>query len=265
MGTESVGTLIKKRVSKALKAAKPSAASETDKPVIKKFIEAHGKFAEAYSMGTEFCTLSADNEAIHAFTYCKDFISDIFFGNRFQKAMSIYSFSWSPKTNKAPSLKPAKMLIRDKKLTGMEERAANCQEFLNLAEEALGISLPSKCIALEEHNCVYVESPAMEWTECLPMISLWTLLMRVGFNNYTPKIGKGKTFGEVLDAIVNGKQDTAARDNNRLKTVKSKLSALENREFKITFAPYMFDDFHDAAVGTVHNGSGIISTLGKVA
>lgn len=244
-----------------LKAAKPK---EDDYPEIRGFIKEHGSFLEAYSRGVEYCTLSKNNEAIHAFTYCKDFISDIFYGSRFQVPMKIYRFSWNPKTNKAPSLYPAKMLIRDKKYKAMAPRAKNCQALLNLAEEALGISVPSRCIGLQDDGCIYVESPGLEWTESLPMISLWTLLMRIGFSRFVASKARGKNFTEALQYLVDFSKDSSARDNSRINCIINNMEKLEDRQFKITFAPYMFEDFSDKDVSFIHNRTGIISVLSAV-
>lgn len=235
------------------------------RPVIQKLKSAHGSFAEAYSTGTEFCLLTKDNEAIHSFTYCKDFISDIYWGAKFNKPVSIYRFSYDP-TKLKPSSSPAKLLIRDKKLDKLPKRAINCQALLNLFERSLGMEQYSICYALEDHKCVYIESPCPDWVGCLPMVSLWTLIARVGFNTYDHE---AETADAPLLHILKNmlEQDSmktsAARDAGRIKTVIEFLGKMEKGKYKETFEPYGYKSFKDSSVSAVHNSSGIIATIGK--
>jgi hypothetical protein len=254
-------------VGKILKSSKAEVSASPAKPTVKSFMKDHGKFAEAYSMGVEFSLLTADNEAIHAFTYCKDFLSDVYWGSYFKSKASIYGFTYEPTDKNAPSMSPAKLLIRDKKNEkDITELALNCQAFINLWERALGFQEFTTCYPIEDHKCVFIESPAKEWTESLPMVSLWTLISRVGFSNFdrNSETADAPLFNVIKNLTESESvKSSPARDSGRLKTISGFLDKIERGAFKETFKAYDMESFKGASVGTIHNGSGIIATIGK--
>lgn len=236
------------------------------KLIIKKFMDEHGGFAEAYSVGTEFSLLNNNNEAIHSFTYCKDFISDIYWGDYFNKATNIYSFHYSPNKKNKPSMSPAKMLVRNKKIKNVFHRAKSCEAFFHYFERDFGMSNGfTRCVGIPEYECVYIESPSDDWVDNLPMISLWTLVGRVGFSSFNhTKESKESTLAEVLQNLIDKKNGKAIRDSARINVILGFLPRLVNGEFRKTLEKFNMESFKNSPIHHVHNNSGIISTINMI-
>lgn len=257
MKTKIVNLLAKKRASKAQGIS------------ITGFQEAHGKYSEAYGMGVEFALLSPENEVIHQFTYCKDFIADVYYGFHLKKTAQIYGFTWTPEKNKNPSISPAKILVRDKKLDNCPDRCKNTEKLLNIFEKALGIETPSRCIWLEKQKCMYVES-SEEWVSFPAMISLWTLTIRVGFRyyNHDEVVGKKRkiTLKDILSKVLltENLKSCPAGDSYKIKSVIGILSHLEDGLYKKSLENKTFQSYENNGIHTYHNNAGIVTVAGEL-
>ena len=100
-----------------------------------------GTLSQIMSSGVEFALISEDDYQCSPFCYCKDFIHDAIQGAVNNKPVSIYGFSYSPKSPHQPYLKKAKLLVTNSSDPFLKDKISNCLDFLHQIERHLDMDL----------------------------------------------------------------------------------------------------------------------------
>jgi hypothetical protein len=149
--------------------------------------------------------LSDNDEQASPFMYCKDYVQDAIQGRLLGRAQAVYGFSYDPKAKAQPSLTNARFILANSSDPDMEKKIPNLLDFLHQFEEKLGIPRtkvqratdpPKKYIA----SGAWVITGSDRWLKSPIMISLYTLLLRVGFSHEP-----GTHFFETIKSVVSGK------------------------------------------------------------
>ena len=153
-------------------------------------VEWHPKTLKGISQiptdGMEYAYVSEDYKQVHQLVWCKDFMQDTVFGYLNDKEFEIYGFEYDPNKNPAICMKKTRIMVcnwRDhdfgKKLLN------NCKEFINGIEDKLKMkhTIFEKCAApppIYRKAGVYIVEGSKRWMIAPPMISFYTLILRIG-------------------------------------------------------------------------------------
>lgn len=156
--------------------------------------------------GLEFAFVSPDYEQVHQLVWCKDFMQDAVFSQIHQKSVQIYGFSYDPSISPAVSLDRTRIMVTSFKDADFGSKICNnCLEFLNQIEDHLKMSrtVVEKCSTAPptyRKSGVWILDGSVRWIKAPPMVSLFTLLVRVGLVHRL-----GDSFTMTLNRIRNGK------------------------------------------------------------
>lgn len=224
--------------------------------------KAYPSLCQAVSRGVEFCMMSDDMHQCSPFMLCKDYLQDAIHGVLNKKRNQIYGFTYDPKQEHHPCLGEVRLVVVNSSDAKFAQKVANCLDFLHQVEEALKFPKKTQFSEVENPPKHYKRCGAFlirghqRWQRSTVMISLYSLLIRVGFG-HTP----GTPFMDTLQAIADGKKNAYCDvDTSRVKSglegikriVKEGDIAIFGRAMKANYPP-------DMDVGFVHNNSGIVS------
>ena len=155
--------------------------------------------------GIEYALVSEDYRQIHQLIWCKDFIQDAIYGHINQKLVEIYGFQYDPKICPPVYMKQLQLMVTNWKDENFASKIfENCQSFLHEIESRLKIkkTVIEKCCnppARYRKAGVFLLNGSKRWMHAPPMVSLYTLLIRVGLVH-----PKGQEALETIDQVKNG-------------------------------------------------------------
>jgi len=172
-------------------------------------VEWHKKNLKIFQIptdGLEFAFLSKDYKQVHQLVWCKDFMQDAVYSQVNQTPVEIYGFSFDPTSCPQISLDKTRLMVTSFKDEEFRFKICkNCREFLHQIEDHLKMSKTTiaKCAkapATYRKSGVWILTGSKRWMKSPPMISLYTLLIRIGLVH---KIGD--SFEKTLNRIKYGK------------------------------------------------------------
>lgn len=219
--------------------------------------------AEIYSSGLQYAWLSEDNKQACPFVYCKDFLQDALQGLIHGESKGIYGFNYNPKNHPPLAISKIRLLIANQSDRSFSDKIPAVVEFINKFEAKLGIN-KTKTIASSIDNppksyekCgVWVLESNRRWLIAAPMLSLYTLLIRVGF---THKLGN--TYEETVNDLINGKSKSYQRNDREYLTSSQKgIERIVKYGDKKVFFLKLENNYPKATnVSNMHNNYGIVS------
>ena len=147
--------------------------------------------SQIYTSGLEYCFISKDRQQACAFMLCKDFLQDALMAMHHGSKINIYNFSYDSKKDAPIDLERTRLAIANSRDDKFGEKIPAMMNFIHQIERKLKL-IRSTCQQVENPpskyaKCgVYVIDASNRWMRSPPMISLFSLLIRVGF---THKIG----------------------------------------------------------------------------
>tara|TARA_Y100000034_G_scaffold120815_1_gene164211 strand:+ start:254 stop:1069 length:816 start_codon:yes stop_codon:yes gene_type:complete len=172
-------------------------------------VEWHKKNLKIFQIpkeGLEFAFLSADYRQVHQLVWCKDFLQDAVYAQINQKPIEIYGFSFNPATCPPVSMDRTRLMVTSFKDTNFGSKICNnCREFLHQIEDHLKMSktVVEKCAKTPptyRKSGVWILDSSKRWMKSPPMMSLFTLLIRIGLVHRL-----GDSFEKTLNRIKYGK------------------------------------------------------------
>lgn len=227
-----------------------------------------GNLFQALSGGLEFCLISDNNYQCSPFMFCKDYIQDAIHGTINSMNRSIYGFSYKSTQEHKPSIKKAKFLIANSSDSSMRNKIPSCLDFIHQIEERIAIKEKTEILEALEitdktptwlkkyFRCsVWLVEGSGRWIVSPVMISLYTLLIRIGFVHNI-----GETFEKTMKDIVNGVTKPYMNcDRDRL--IKSKVGIdkiLEHSDKKIFYKSIEKNYPPNLTMDDIHNRAGIV-------
>ena len=208
--------------------------------------------AEEYQpTGMYFVFLSTKNEMCHTWIKCRDFLQDAIRNRLTGKDDSIYGFCHFSKKDPKIDLKKTRLLVKGVKL---DEVIKHSLQLVNHYEKITGLTPRSKIVKVDD---MYLFIGPGEWTQSPVLISLYTLLIRLGCQKI--KFKNEEELVKAYETLINNQKVNNINDVRYLKVVYKYIhTVLENRnllmfkqEDKILFA--------DATINNFHPRSGIVS------
>lgn len=250
---------------------------------IKPFAET--RLSEIYSSGHQVAFVNSANEQCHPMVLCKDFLLEAVHAHIHKMEMGIYGFNYKYGVN--PSLdfqftvedtgkknKKTKEPVENVTVVGRTRIMAanasdnnfsnlqvNVADFLHQFENRLGLDLTQIYKVTNPQDkykkCgvfVYVSSP--RWMEAPPMLSLYSLLMRVGCVH---KIGDN--WLTTLENVANGTvAPYQANDGNYVKRSLNKIKQIMEIGYRTMFYKNPLKNYpKQIPVSVLHNSTGIVA------
>lgn len=167
--------------------------------------------------GLEFAMLSSKYEQLNQLVWCKDFMQDVIWSHLNQTPISIYGFTYDPHLSPAPSMNRVRLLITNYKDHDFGEKLKNqALPLLHAVEERMKMS---KTVLEKSKNCppiykkagVWILDGSKRWLKSAPMLSLYTLLIRVGLV-HNPAESLEVTLTKIKDGKLKSYWDEKNRD-----------------------------------------------------
>lgn len=215
---------------------------------------------QVHSEGLEYSFASKDYHQINPFVYCKDFLQDAIAGFLNNKRIQIYSFIYDPSHDIPLYLDQTRILITNAQDNSLGSKIENCLDFINQIETRMKMKKTTviECADPPElyKNCgVWLFEGSKRWMKAPPMISLYTLIIRVGFSHK-----KGTPFEETFQNIIEGK--TKLYQKNDKGFIESSQKAFEwffSYGDRKLFYPKIASNYpSDASIQDMHNSYGIV-------
>jgi hypothetical protein len=228
-------------------------------------IEWHEKapaFSQAYSSGMEYSFVSDDYRQVHPMVYCKDFLHDAIFATVNKNKVSVYSFSYDQKKDiPIPRLR-TRLAITNSSDPDFGSKIENILDLLNQVEKELKFIATTvrRCVAPPQkkyEKCgVYLFEGSKQWMMAPPMLSLFTLLLRVGACHK-----KGTPFKETLQGVESKKiPQYQTSDSNFLKTGMVGIERILSEKPSKIFGRSLVKNYPKGlSGGTIHNNFGIVA------
>jgi hypothetical protein len=226
----------------------------------------------AQTVGLQYSFLSPKNEQCHPWIKCRDFLHDAYRGYMTDKKEGIYGFRYDPAVNPPLDMEKMHMLVRLNNYSGAygapkKEESEPSKEISDIVKHALsiihciekygGIKPLSVVHQTTENKGVYVFEGARDWMESTFMVSLYTLLIRLGAKKVKFEDKKELDF-KLEELYKPGK----ALDND-LKYFKSAHPFINNIVKKRELLRYINEDgehfMKDANIGLFHNNTGVVA------
>jgi hypothetical protein len=149
-----------------------------------KNVSLNQKILQIYAKGIEYAFVSDNNIQCHNFVWCKDFLHDVVYSCVNNRPFEIYKFKFDPSIDPKPDLNKIKLLITNPKDKKFESKIPDCLDFLNQIEKKLKIkkTIVRKCCSPPDgyESGVFLLEGSKRWLNSPPMVSLYSLLIRVG-------------------------------------------------------------------------------------
>lgn len=214
--------------------------------------------SQIYATGLEFA-FSTKNDQCTDFVFCKDFLHDCVYAMLHNKSISPYSFFYNPAENPI-SLDHTHLLVTNSSDDKMKEKIDNCQDFLNQVEKKLRLFrtriLKCRNAPKKYKKCgVYMFYGSKMWLNSPPMLSLYSLFIRIGFCHT-----KDKDFMETIENVEKGKiAPYQSNDSSFLKNAKVGINQILTLGYRKFFYKDILKNYPvDVDVSTLHNYFGIV-------
>jgi hypothetical protein len=159
---------------------------------------------QAISRGVEFAFISRDFKQCCPFVLCKDFLQDAIYNQLYQTKKKIYRFQYNPSVESPICLDRVRLAVANSNDPHFRIRIPHCLDFLNQIEVSLkmGKTKVKECAKPPKkyiQGGVWLFEGSKRWIVSPPMISLYTMLIRLGFTHV-----QGLDFWKTLHAINDG-------------------------------------------------------------
>ena len=220
-----------------------------------------GSIAQIYSNGLEYAFASEDNKQCCPFVFCKDFLQDCVWGQLYGKVATIFGFTFNPKNDPHLDMNKCKLLVTNSAdPKEFKNRIEKCVLFINQIEKALHLirTVAYECELPPPHytKCgVFLLESSRRWLEAPPLVSLYTLLIRVGFvYNGTD------TFMEHIAKVQEGKISPYQRnDASYLKSADKGIKQIMELGYRKIFYIDPKKNYPEGIqTGVLHNSTGIV-------
>ena len=216
--------------------------------------------AQIYESGLQYCLVNKEHEQCHPLVFCKDFIQDAVHGFLNNKVASIYGFTYDPAKMPKLSLDRIRLLLVNSSDAKFGDRVLKVIDLLNQVEAKLKlkhshlwkVSNPPKSYA---KTGAYYISGSGQWLNSPVMVSMYSLMIRAGFNHTI-----GTDFMTTLKGIASGK--IKSYQNNDQRQVSSALKGIE-KIIEKGYRKFFYIETQknypaNTPIGTMHNSTGII-------
>lgn len=216
---------------------------------------------QIYNKGMEYSLVSDDYSQCHGFVWCKDFLHDVIYSCLHNMPINIYNFQYNPAYNPNFCQKETRILVANAKDPKFRQKIHASLEFVNQLEERLKIPLSkirecSNPLENYKKNGVFLWQGHKRWQCSPPMLSLYTLLIRVGCAHM-----QGTNYSTTINALKQGfLKPYQTKDSKWISSIEPAIYKLMRHSDKKLFYRDMKLNYpKNIKLEMVHNRLGILS------
>jgi hypothetical protein len=241
------------------KAPKNEGAENGSGPVEIEWMRAKPSMAQVYSQGLEYCFLSRDWKQCCPFVYCKDFLQDAILACHYGKTVNIYGFDYNPAACEPLYMDRTRIAVANAADKTFADKIPAVVDFMNQIEQKLKMvrtharscSNPQKAYS----NGVFIIDSSNRWMLSPPMLSMYSLLLRVGFCHV-----KGEDFADTVKKVVDGKVSPYQKnDRSQLASAQQGIEKILKYGYARIFHKDPKKNYPDVNTSTMHYSTGIVS------
>ena len=221
-------------------------------------------YSQVHAKGLEYAFVNADLQVLHTPFTCKDYLQDTVMSQHHQIPVTIYGFSHTPGKNPILDLDRTRLLLVNAEDEKFLEKIPSMLEFVNQIEKKLKLkrtkaSLVGNPPKKYNNGAVYLLG-SNRWLLSPPLISLYSLLLRVGFLHKS-----GDDYQKTIDRLVSGTiKGLQHNDRDMMTTGKKALEWLFSNGYAKMFYKdakrnYSTKSGDPIEVSTMHNYMGIVN------
>lgn len=219
-----------------------------------------GHISQVYSQGLQYSLLNDKYEQCHHFVYCKDFIQDAIHGFLNNKKATIFGFTYDPSKMPKLSLDRCRILVVNDKDKDFANKVENSLDLLNQVEKDLKLKLTEvEKVSNKDKifkNGGFIFSGSGMWNNSPTMVSLYSLLIRVGFAHVS-----GKPFMDTLKGISEGKiKQYQSSDREQITSALPGIKKILDKGYRKFFYIESSKNYPgNVSTGLMHSDSGIVA------
>jgi hypothetical protein len=228
-----------------------------------KWYEGRASLSQALSSGLEYAFVSKERKQCCPFVLCKDFLQDAVYNQVYKTKKSIYGFSFDPSKHEPIDLTKVRMVLANSQDADFSNKIPACLDFINQIEACLGI-VKTKTIVREcafppkkyKKGGVWYFESNRRWLSSPVMLSLYTLLLRVGFCH---KIGD--TYNVTIERVSSYSSfEYQQGDRSKLYDSKKGIVRILKKGDKNIFYKEIEKNYPKGiSISTLHNDLGIVA------
>lgn len=228
-----------------------------------------------YQSGLEMCLASGTDSSGKTsqatdFVICKDYLHDAIAASVWGRKCSNMYFAYDPSTDPEIYKERTRIIIGNKEDTDLETKIPALLEFLNQFEQRIHLlhTTAFKCVPPPDHfkdsGCFMLEGSS-RWMLAPPMLSLYSLLIRVGLNHIL-----GDNFDETVDNVIMKKVEPLPRgvvgcnDHEYLKAAMPGIERILRLGYARVFHRDIKDNYPSVDINYMHHKTGIVSYANKL-
>lgn len=211
--------------------------------------------SQIYSSGTKFCFISENYEQCHSLVYCKDFLQDVILACLRNKSVSIYGFTYNPSKSPKIYMDKCRLALAHNDKT-FPSRIESTVDFVNQFAKKIKLvpTIATEVNKPRGSSYAFVTEGSKMWMNSPPLISLYSLLLRVGLSHK-----KGTDFMETIDGVIKNKIKTfGSNDSYYLQSAKKAIDRILEMGYRKFFYIDSSKNFPDTNVSVMH-GCGIVA------
>lgn len=223
--------------------------------------------AQIYRSGLEMAFVSPEKPGRQAcdFVLCKDFFQDAIQGALLNQSKGCFGFMYHPSSDPPLSFDKTRIVLGNKDETDLESKVIQCVDFLNSVEKKMHLLRTKhyKCETAPEKyktsGCYLLEGSS-KWMLSPPMISLYTLFIRVGFVHTI-----GDSYEVTLKKVAEGKTKAyecgvaGSNDRGYLNSAMKGIDKIIKHGYAKIFHRNIKDNYPaKVPMSTLHNSTGIV-------
>lgn len=219
-----------------------------------------GGFCENYSSGLKYALCSDNNAQACGFVWCKDFLQDAYLAYFNKNSRQTYGFKYDYKKDRPLSIKSMKLLLANRSDKSFRAKMVKARDFLNQIETELKMRKKSTLFeAIDPPQAfttgVFLMEGNKRWYMSPPMISLYTLMIRVGAKH----LKKHGTWRDTINMMIAGDiKPYQGSDVHQLKIAMKGIDHILKHNDREIFGKDMKKNFPDKInTSSMHHESGI--------
>lgn len=236
-----------------------------DKKII--WMEDKQKLRQAFTTGVEYAFVNSKNYQACPFVFCKDFLQDAIHARIINEKRGIHGFYYDPSQNKTINLNKTLILVANSEDVLLEQRMESCLDFIHQLEDKFSFNTKTKILKCLSPPLKYIRSgvfcfeASKRWIIAPPMISMYTLLIRVGLGHTI-----GQKFNKTLEKIELKEQKPYQHvDGHRIQHAIKSINYIISKGDKKIFGNKIKDNYpKHIKTSVMHNDLGIIGFSRKL-
>lgn len=216
--------------------------------------------SQVYTTGLEYSFISRDWKQCCPFVYCKDFLQDALMAQYHNQNVSIHGFNFHPQSNEPLYTDRLRIALTNSSDDNFADKISHVIDFLHQFERKLKLIrsqlYPVVNPPKKYKKCgVFVIESSSRWMISPPMLSMYSLLLRVGFTHK-----QGQKYQDTIKNLIDGKtQPYQKSDHLQIKSAEAGIDKiLENGYAKIFYKDNK-KNYPNIGISTMHNYMGIVA------